>query len=238
MPQNLFVTGTDTGVGKTVLSVLLIRVLLARGRDFVAVKPLCSGDREDAFELWAAQEHGRRNQVDGPVFSVDDLNPWSFAEPLTPMVAARRANVPLNREEILEYLEWIRRGRDGLLVEGAGGLLSPLADDADARDLISGLRATPLVVAANRLGALNQVLLTWEALPKSARAKARLVLMAPERDGLAERTNVEVLRERLGADRVHLVPRLSATVLGRLPSVKLPPKVLAAVETVVDAVGG
>ncbi len=231
MALNLFVTGTDTGVGKTLLSVLLTRTLLRRGFDTLAVKPLCSGGRDDAEALLAAQPG---IGADG----LDAINPWHFAEPLTPLVAARRARRRVAREEVVRFLRRSARPHRVLVVEGAGGLLSPLGEDFDARDLLRAISAVPVVVAANRLGVLNQVLLTWEALPPSARKRAILVLMAAERPGLAEKTNEGVLAERLGAERVFLFPRLGRAFQQDPARTKIPPALRRTLERIVGSLIG
>ena len=185
MAHVLFITGTDTNVGKTVFSVLLTRELLRQGVDVRAVKPLCSGGREDAEALLAVllaktsnNQHRTTNIhcIRHSVSGIDQINPWHFAEPLTPLVASRRAGKPLHRKEVVAFLRKSAAGCDTLLVEGAGGLLSPLGEDFDARDLIVALKATPVVVAQNRLGVINQSLLVMGALPLAIRQKAQLIL--------------------------------------------------------------
>ncbi len=193
------VTGTDTGAGKTVLTALLVASARRLGLRMRAVKPFCSGGRADAEVL---------HRVQGGELTLDDINPWHFHAALTPMLAARRAGVRVELDQVLGFLRAARRGADPLLVEGAGGLLSPLGEDYDVRDLIRALRAIPVVVAPNRLGAINQVLLVTEALG-SALAVARVALMAPVRRDVVSRTNLAVLRERLGSARVIEVPRLT-----------------------------
>lgn len=234
MPLNLFVTGTDTGVGKTVLSVLLTRTLLARGRDVMAAKPFCSGGRSDARSLCAVLATMGRGRV--AAVSLDDVNPWHFREPLTPLVAARRTGRTVAAKDALAFLRTAGRRGEILLIEGAGGLLSPLGEGFDARDLIAGLEAVPLVVAANRLGVLNHVLLTWEALPRAARRHAQLVLMEPARPGRVSRTNGELLAERLGVQRVHRLPWLPARVLKDLAFGAIPGSARMVLERLAGAV--
>ena len=203
-----FITGTDTGVGKTALTALLTRHLRAQGRVARAVKPLCSGGREDAHLLRAAQ---------GDALPLDEVNLWHFRAPLAPLVAARREGVKIRRGEMLSYLRRMRAGCDVLLVEGAGGLLSPLGEDFNARDLITALRATPLVVCPNRLGAINQALLVLAALPQGAARRAQLVLMAQLRPDTSAQSNVTMLEEALSSTRVHVLPRLTeAQLAGRM----------------------
>lgn len=246
MAQILFITGTDTNVGKTVLSVLLTRELLRRGVDVRALKPLCSGGREDAEALLAAMGEARF-QGQSSRFKVEErghqeaaldlVNPWHFEEPLTPMIAARRAGKPLRQTEVKEFLERAKTLADVLLVEGAGGLLSPLGEEFDARDLIVALKATPVVVAPNRLGAINQALLVMEALPMSIRRRAQLVLMQPPELDLATKTNVDVLRERLGKERVHLLPRLDEAQVREIATARVSGAVTSSLRRLTETLG-
>lgn len=200
MKRIFFITGTDTGVGKTVLTVLLTRHLRARKIPVLAVKPFCSGGREDAEALCVAQS--------GEV-PMDAINPWHFPAPLTPLLAARRERRQITRKEVLDFLRDAARGTGLLLIEGAGGLLSPLGDGYSARELISGLRAIPLVVCPNRLGAINQTLLVVGCLSRSRARESRVVLMQPARADEASRTNRPLLEELLGPDRLTALPRIN-----------------------------
>jgi dethiobiotin synthetase len=196
----LFVTGTDTGVGKTVLTGMLTRALRASGRTVAALKPLCSGTRADARRL---------REAAGGALSLNEVNPWWFRAPLTPWVAARAEGRRVRMVELVEHVQAVRRRYDWVLVEGAGGLLSPLGEGYDARDLIVQLRARVAIVGWNRLGVLNQVLLTLRALPPGVARDARVVLMTPRRPDASSASNPQVLRERMGADRVEAWPWLS-----------------------------
>ncbi len=246
MAHVLFITGTDTNVGKTVLSVLLTRELLRRGVDVRAVKPLCSGGREDAEALLAvllaktSNNQHRTTNIHGirhPVSGIDQINPWHFAEPLTPLVASRRLGKPLHRKEVVAFLRKSAAICDVLVVEGAGGLLSPLGEDFDARDLIIALKATPVIVTQNRLGAINQSLLVMETLPASIRRKAPLVLMQPPDLDVVTKTNADVLRERLGAERVHLLPRLDASQARDIAAMRVPGSVTSSLRRLIEALG-
>lgn len=201
MPRPLFITGSDTGVGKTVLTALLVRFLRRSGQSALAVKPFCSGGREDAEILHAAQ--------DGAV-SLDAINPWHFPAPLTPLLAARKVRQTVPLDEVLAFLRSAHRSGPLLLVEGAGGLLSPLGDGYSARELLAGLRADAVVVCANRLGAINQARLTLGCLPVGTRQRARLVLMGQPTPDSAAQGNVDLLRELVGLDRVIELPHLPA----------------------------
>ena len=194
-----FITGTDTGVGKTVLTALLARHLRERGVNAAALKPICSGGRDDARALRAAMNGA---------LTPDEINPWHFRAPIAPMPAARRERKQVTPADVLAHVRTMQKRFDVLLVEGAGGLLSPLGENFDSRDLIAALRATPMVVCPNRLGAVNQVLLTLAALPQSASGRARVVLMAPPKPDAATNTNAGLLAEFFDVKRIFELPRL------------------------------
>lgn len=213
-PPVYFVTGTDTGVGKTVLTVLLTEFARSRGSRIATLKPLCSGGRSDAQCIHRAL---------GGTLTLDQINPWSFRAAIAPSASAKAEKKAVRLTAVLQHILTIRRTCDLLIVEGAGGLLSPLGADFNGRDVISALDAIPLVVAVNRLGVINHLLLTLEALPKSARRQAKLVLMAPSRPDSATDSNAGLL-ERLTPQPVFLLPRFdrktNAPARLRLPGLR------------------
>ena len=192
-----FITGTDTGVGKTVLTALLARHLRERGVNAAALKPICSGGRDDARALRAAMNGA---------LTPDEINPWHFRAPIAPLPAARRERRQVRLADVLAHVRAMQKRFDVLLVEGAGGVLSPLGENFNSRDLIAALRATPIVVCPNRLGAVNQVLLTLAALPRSASCRARVVLMSPPRQDVSTKTNAGLLAEFFDAGRIFELP--------------------------------
>ena len=199
MKRITFITGTDTDAGKTVLTALLVRFLRARGVNAAALKPVCSGGRDDARVL--------RTAMNG-VLSLDEINPWHFREPITPLLAARRERRHVHMAEVLAQVRTMQKRFDVLLIEGAGGLLSPLGENFDSGDLIAALGALPVVVAPNRLGAVNHILLTLEALPHSAAAGARVVLVSPPKRDSAAATNAGLLAGFFDAKRIFTLPWL------------------------------
>ncbi|MGH7954322.1 MAG: dethiobiotin synthase, partial [Limisphaerales bacterium] len=109
-----FITGTDTGVGKTVLTVLLAYFLRERGVNAAALKPICSGGRDDARKIFAAMNGA---------LSLDEINPWHFRAPIAPLPAARRENKKVKIAQVLAHARVMQKRFDILLIEGAGGLL-------------------------------------------------------------------------------------------------------------------
>lgn len=201
----LFVTGTDTGVGKTVLTAWLTRYLRAHGTDAVALKPLCSGGRADARELHAANSG---------VLMLDEVNPWHFRAPLAPVLAARKQGQGVKLGEVVAQVRAAARRFECVLVEGAGGLLSPLGKGFDNRDLLLALRARPVVVVPNRLGAVNQARLVLGALPRWARLRAVIVLVDQRTEDAAARTNAALLAQIEPGTAIEQLPWRDTTARG------------------------
>lgn len=212
-PQILFITGTDTGVGKTVFAALATVYLRQQGFHVAALKPLCSGGRDDARQLRAAAGKG---------LSLDEVNPWYFRAPLAPVLAARKEGKRVRLREVAAHIRRVAKRFEVVVVEGAGGLLSPLGEDFDSRDLILALLATPIVVCPNQLGAVNQVRLVLDALPRPLACRARIVLVNPKKPDAASRTNLALLQEFVAPDSVRVMPWLRVPRLaGRNASGKM-----------------
>lgn len=193
----LFVTGTDTGVGKTVFAAMATRSLRDQGFHVAALKPICSGGRDDARELHRAA---------GKALSLEEVNPWNFRAALSPLLAARQEKKRLRLRTVVAHIQRIARSFEVLLIEGAGGLLSPLGEAFDSRGLIQALSAEAIVVCPNRLGAVNQVRLVLEALPRPAASQARVVLVNPKQANAASRTNLALLKEFVEPKRILVLP--------------------------------
>ncbi len=215
MRRTFFITGTDTGVGKTVLTALLTRFLRERGVNAAALKPICSGGRADARALHAAM---------AGALTLDEINPWHFRSPIAPSLAARRENKTVKLPQVLGHVRAMQKRFDVLLLEGAGGLLSPLGENFDSRDLILALRATPIIVAPDKLGVVNHILLTVEALPGDARTKTRIILMLPPKPDAASGSNAKLLEQIVAREKILSLPWLgnnfSATVALKIMQTK------------------
>ena len=195
----VFVTGTDTGVGKTVVAALLTRHLRQAGVRVAALKPICSHGRGDARALRAAL---------GGALQLDEINPWHFRAALAPLLAARGEGKRVRVAQVAAHVRRVQQRFEVVVVEGAGGLLSPLGEGFSSLELLTTLRATPFVVCPNRLGAINQVLLVLAALPPAFARRAVVVLTAPRRADAVSRSNLKLLTERHPAERVLELPWL------------------------------
>lgn len=204
MKRIIFITGTDTGVGKTVLTALLLSHLRLQGRNALAMKPFCSGSRNDAKVLHALEKE---------CLTLDEVNPFYFDKPLAP--AASPKQVPFR--DVLAKIRAISKRCDILLIEGAGGLLAPLGEKYTARDIIKALRAEVIVVGRNQLGIINHALLTVEALQSAGSKYVAVVLMGVAKPDSSVSQNPEMLRKRLVSAVLLTVPFLGKRA--SLPSV-------------------
>lgn len=206
----LAVTGTDTDVGKTLVTCALVAALRARGVDARAMKPVETG----VTDRHAGTDAARLHRAAAGAGDLADVCPVTYAEPLAPMVAAERAGRAVDWAAVEAARGRVERGAGAFIVEGAGGLLVPFARDGDAvtdlATLASRWRLDFVVVAADRLGVLNHALLTVrEAVRRGVRVRA-VVLNAvrPAPADLAEATNLDVLRALLPTVSVLATPFL------------------------------
>jgi len=206
--MSLFITGTDTGVGKTRVAAMLVRALRAAGVDAVGFKPICCGGREDAELL---------TEASGDAVALNDVNPVWLRPAVAPYTAAmiegRTVDVALVREKFAK----LHAAHAAVIVEGAGGWLVPVTRDFSMADLAAEFALPVLVVAANRLGVINHTLLTVTAIHASGLRCAGVVLNhphAPQPDDPSVVTNAGVLGELLAAMPGGAVPLLGEIEFG------------------------
>jgi dethiobiotin synthetase len=166
MARGFFVTGTDTGVGKTLASACLVHALRARGLHVAGMKPVASGcardpvgggwHNDDALALQAASSP--------PVPEYAWVNPVALPEATAPQLAAARAGVDVSLPPLLAASRALASGRDALVVEGVGGWLAPLADGLEQSTLARALGLPVVLVVGVRLGCLNHARLTERAI--------------------------------------------------------------------------
>ena len=189
----LFVTGTDTDAGKTFVSCSLLRALRARGLRVAARKPVESGCAREGGELRPADAILLQAAAGGEE-ALERICSLRLEEALAPGIAAERAGVSLDLDACLEECRQRASEVDMLLVEGAGGLLVPLAGDVDCAEFARRLGASLLVVVGVKLGAINHALLTLEAARARGLPIEGVILTHPSQD---TDTAKETLRESL-----------------------------------------
>jgi dethiobiotin synthetase len=191
----LAVTGTDTGVGKTFVTVLLLRMLRQRGLRVAAMKPVETG----ASSRDPGSDAARLRAAAGEDDPLEVVRPLLLAEPLAPWVATARGGTVVDLDVLDAAFRTLCEGRDAVVVEGAGGLLVPLTRDVAYDGLFVQWDLDLVVVAGNRLGTINHTLLTVRAAHDAGLRVRGVVLNAlgPEPPGIAESTNLETLAELL-----------------------------------------
>lgn len=207
MKQAYFITGTDTGVGKTFVSCALLRAIAAQGRRAVGMKPVAAGCRS---------EHGRLVSDDvtqllaaGNVEADwDTVNPYAFEPPLAPHIAAAMAGTPIRLEPILDRFARLQAQADVVIVEGVGGFRVPLNASQDTADLALALQLPVILVVGMRLGCLNHALLSSEAILRCGLRLAGWVANQVEPEMPALQENIAALELRLPAPRIATVPFL------------------------------
>ena len=200
-----FIAGTDTGVGKTVMSVGLTRALVAQGLRVGVMKPVAAGAVEtpqgprndDALELLGASN---------VVSPYDDVNPCLLATPASPHLAARHAGVAIRLEPILLAQRRISAQSDCLVVEGAGGWLAPISAMETMGDLAERMALPVVLVVGLRLGCLNHALLTREAIRSQGVTFAGWVANRMREEMPLSDENIDTLASRFGMSPLAIIP--------------------------------
>ena len=205
MSGGYFVTGTDTGVGKTLVACALLRAYASRGLRAIGMKPVAAGAalesgalvNDDVMALKAASSSKVSDEL---------LNPYCFAPAIAPHLAAAEAGVEIELERILLAYRALAASAERVIVEGAGGFLLPLGPRLDGAHLACALGLPVVLVVGMRLGCLNHALLTAEAVRASGLALAGWIANHIDPDMARADENVAALAERLAAPLFARVP--------------------------------
>lgn len=204
MSRIIFVAGTDTGVGKTLLTASILFHLRQSGVKALAMKPFCSGGTTDVDLIRAIQ---------GDEATPDEVNPFWFAEPVAPLVAARKRRVEIELSQVMLAIRRMEARCERLIVEGSGGVLVPLGESFTMGNLIAKLKCAVVVVGRNKLGTINHTLLTVEALRARGVRRMKVVLMGQRVADCSAGDNPKILRESLNGIEVCSIPYLGSKVL-------------------------
>jgi len=200
MTKNIFITGTDTGVGKTFVTAALLRELRRQGVAAAAFKPIASGSggRDDARQFAGLM---------GNEIPLDIINPVYLRHPLAPIVAAKLVRREINFDAIHSAFCLLTSVFSPVIVEGVGGLLVPIKRDYFVADLVRELELPIIIVSRLSLGTINHTLLTVRQAEAAGLKVAGIILNDTlGRSGLAERTNVKVVPELCGVPLLGVVP--------------------------------
>ncbi len=193
MSRGYFITGTDTGIGKTWVAAALIRALVRRGESVVGMKPVASGDVGRSRD---AEQLIRASNVEA---DYDDINPYLFAEPVSPHLAARQAQTPVELALIAERYRRLAQQADVVIVEGVGGWLAPLTETRSVQALALKLGLPVILVVGMRLGCLNHALLAEQAIRQSGARLVAWVANCIDPDMLRLEENIATLERGMAA---------------------------------------
>lgn len=197
MSKAFFVTGTDTEVGKTHVSCLLLKQYAAQGLKVIGMKPIAAGcelvngewGNEDVQKLIAA------SNVTAPL---DLINPYRFKDPIAPHLAAEKVGVTIEIETIVSAFKQLQTMADVVIVEGAGGFLVPLNTKANMADLAIALGLPTILVVGLRLGCINHSLLTVEAIKARGLALHGWVANHIDVEMEVQKENIQTIAKQLG----------------------------------------
>lgn len=202
LPKGIFVTGTDTGVGKTVVSAALAWTLKGSGKRVAVIKPVQTGTNSGGLlDIEFTQRVIRTNHP------LDNVCPYRFSLPLAPSVASRLAGGKIDLKKINSAFHNHSSNHDVVIVEGAGGLLVPITNNYLMSDLARDLGLHLIIVTRPDLGTLNHTLLTTEsARERGLKILGIVINKFPLNPGIAERTNPELILEMTGLPIVGVIP--------------------------------
>jgi dethiobiotin synthetase len=202
----IFITGTDTGVGKTLVTAALACHFLSKGLKVGVMKPIETGVEDpsrlgpDATLLrWAAKSPDND----------DMISPYRFSQPVSPCQAATTAKEPIDTDKIVKAYQTVRHGKDIVLVEGAGGLMVPIRGGYIMADLARQLELPLLVITHPRLGTLNHTLLTtFAARAMDIELSGYIINQMPEHPDEAEQEAPHLLSSLASADLLGVLPEV------------------------------
>ena len=205
---SVYVTGTDTGIGKTLASSALLHALRGHGLRAIGMKPVASGCEQfdgqwrnaDALALLAASD---------PKPAYADLNPYALPLPLAPELAAGDAGVEVSLQEILDAHACLAEQADALVVEGVGGWAAPLSAKLMQADVVQALRIPVLLVVGMRLGCLNHALLSARAITADGAHLSGWIASHVDPDMERVEDNLRMLHERLPAPCWGVLPHMT-----------------------------
>ncbi len=208
-----FVTGTDTEIGKTLITSALLHALVRRGVRAIGMKPVAAGaewrdgdwhnDDADALAL-AGNTRAPRELT----------TPYLWKEPIAPHIAAKQEGQAMSLQHILACHQQLQHDADAVVVEGVGGFCVPLGDDFDTADLAASLQLPVVLVVGLRLGCINHAVLTAEAILARKLRLAGWVANTVDANMLVSTDNIATLKRLLPAPLLGLVPRLAQPTAG------------------------
>ena len=220
MTKGIFITGTDTGVGKTFVAEGLIKAVREKGLNVCPMKPVETGCRLRQGRLIPADTL-RLIRASGVDEEIDLINPYRFNQPLAPSVAAEIEGMKINRKRIFSAYDRLSKKYDITIVEGAGGVMAPVFKKYLFLDLINDLKLPLVIVSRPGLGTINHTLLTIDAVKNKGLHILGVIInySVNIKKGLTEKTNPEVIEKLGGSPVLGIVPYLRNPSDGRVQQI-------------------
>lgn len=198
MKQGFFVTGTDTGVGKTLVSAALVHHYALKGLRSAGMKPVAAGcELKDG--RWLSEDVAMLCAASNVVLPHEVVNPYAFEPPVAPHIAAEQSGITIELPVILDVFEKAKAEVDALIVEGVGGFRVPLNDRDDTADLAEALGLPVILVVGMRLGCLSHALLTAESIQARGLKLAGWIANEIDPDMVEFKENLAALKKRISA---------------------------------------
>jgi dethiobiotin synthetase len=218
MKSGYFITGTDTGVGKTIVSAAILRTFIKKGLKVGAMKPIETGCLNKDGVLLPSDGIFLRDMAEMND-SLDIVTPVKFETPVSPLVASRLEDMEIDLERVFKAFENLKKKYDYLIVEGVGGLMVPILKEQKkkaekvylVRDLIKNMELEVIIVTRPTLGTINHTLLTVEALKsKKIPIKGFIINYSTKvKNDISEKTNPDILNELLDITFLGILPYLN-----------------------------
>ncbi|MCY4337447.1 MAG: dethiobiotin synthase [Gammaproteobacteria bacterium] len=205
---NIFITGTDTGVGKTWGTLALMAAWQARGLVVNGMKPVASGSEWHSGRLENEDARLIHAQCSLPV-GYEQVNPYALAEPIAPHIAAAKTGIKVELDTLVAAYRGLTAGADRVVVEGVGGWRVPLAEGLQTEALVRRLDLTVVLVVGLRLGCINHALLTMEAISAAGVPCAGWLGNGICRDYAEQQATLDYLRDQLSAPCLGVMPWLA-----------------------------
>ncbi len=205
MNKSFFITGTDTGIGKTFITCALIELMKSQKKIVGGMKPVAAGEiihsginiNSDVYEI---------NHFSNSEPNAHGINTYSYKEAIAPHIASKINNNPISLIKIKEHYDMLKASTDYLFVEGAGGYYVPLGDDIMTSDLINSLNIPIILVAGIRLGCLNHTMLTVEAIHKNKQKIFGWVANVVEPNMKFQDDSINYLKEKISEPFMGVIP--------------------------------
>lgn len=215
MDSGFFITGTDTNVGKTWASVALLRALQAKGLQANGMKPVSAGC-EWSQGGWKNQDALLFQQYASQALDYSRINPYAFQQPVSPHVAC--GEVEVDEKVILKAFDYLKAQSDCVVVEGAGGWLSPLGRELDNAQLAKALRLPVILVVGMRLGCINHARLTVHAIRQAGLNLAGWLAVQLEADMPEFQANLDFLVQSLPEPLLGVLPHMAVPDFDQMAS--------------------